>query len=53
MRAELLRFGRMGLKYVPSVKDAKAGQRYQQKQRSQSKFIKPAAQPVPKKRKQS
>jgi hypothetical protein len=39
----------MGSKYVPSVKDAKANQRFQQKQHAQSKFIKPAAQPPAKK----
>jgi hypothetical protein len=44
----------MGSKYVPSVKDAKANQRYQQKQHTQSKFIKPTAKPAPaKKAKQS
>lgn len=43
----------MGSKYVPSIKDIKAGQRFQQKQRTQSKFIKPAAKPAtPKKPKQ-
>ena len=35
----------MGSKYVPSVKDQKANRRFQQKQQSQSKFIKPAAKP--------
>jgi hypothetical protein len=39
----------MGLKYVPSIKDQKAGQRYQQKQHGQSKFIKPAP-PTPAKK---
>ena len=39
----------MGQKYVPSIKDLKAGQRFQQKQRTQSKFIKPAAKPPAKK----
>lgn len=43
----------MGSKYVPSVKDAKAGQRFQKKQLTQSKFIKPAAKPPKKSRKQS
>jgi hypothetical protein len=42
----------MGSKYVPSIKDAKAGQRFQQKQHTQSKFIKPAPTPPAKKRKQ-
>jgi hypothetical protein len=38
----------MGSKYVPSIKDQKASQRFQQKQHVQSKFIKPAAKPAPK-----
>jgi len=38
----------MGIKYTPSVKDAKANQRYQQKQHTQSKFIKPATKPAAK-----
>jgi hypothetical protein len=42
----------MGAKYVPSVKDTKADQRYQQKQPAQSKFIKSMAKPSPKKPKQ-
>lgn len=33
----------MGAKYLPTVKDQKATQRFQQKQLSQSKFIKPVA----------
>lgn len=37
----------MGLKYTPSIKDQKAGQRFQQKQLNQSKFIKPVAKPPP------
>jgi hypothetical protein len=37
----------MGAKYYPNIKDQKAGQRFQQKQLSQSKFIKPATTPVP------
>ena len=32
----------MGAKYLPNVKDQKATRRFQQKQHSQSKFIKPA-----------
>jgi hypothetical protein len=39
----------MGSKYVPSIKDQKAAQRFQQKQHVQSKFIKPAAKPQTKK----
>lgn len=39
----------MGLKYTPSIKDQKAGQRFQQKQHGQSKFIKPVAKPAAKK----
>jgi hypothetical protein len=35
----------MGAKYLPSIKDQKAGQRFQQKQHVQSKFIKPEGQP--------
>lgn len=38
----------MGAKYVPSIKDQKAGERFRQKQQVQSKFIKPAAKPAPK-----
>lgn len=44
----------MGSKYVPSIKDLKAGQRFQQKQHTQSKFIKPVGKPAapqPKKKK--
>ncbi len=41
----------MGSKYVPSVKDTKAGERFQKKQLKQSKFIKPAAKPPLKARK--
>jgi hypothetical protein len=37
----------MGAKYLPTVKDQKAGRRFHQKQHSQSKFIKPAARPAP------
>lgn len=38
---------RMGSKYVPSIKDLKAGDRFQQKQHTQSKFIKaPAPRPA-------
>ena len=40
----------MGAKYVPTIKDLKAGRRYQQKQLVQSKFIKPSGKPVVKKR---
>jgi hypothetical protein len=39
----------MGAKYVPTIKDLKAGQRFQQKQLVQSKFIKPAGKPPAKK----
>lgn len=35
----------MGSKYVPSIKDLRAGRRFQQKQHTQSKFIKPAPKP--------
>jgi hypothetical protein len=38
----------MGAKYIPSIKDLKAGQRFQQKQHVQSKFIKPVAKPITK-----
>lgn len=38
----------MGAKYYPTIKDQKAGQRFQQKQNSQSKFIKPATRPAAK-----
>lgn len=41
----------MGAKYVPTIKDLKAGQRFQQKQLVQSKFIKPSGKPAAKKRK--
>lgn len=41
----------MGAKYVPTIRDLKAGQRFQQKQLVQSKFIKRAANPPAKKRK--
>jgi hypothetical protein len=37
----------MGAKYLPSIKDQKAVQRYQQKQHQQSRFIKPAGKPAP------
>jgi len=40
----------MGAKYVPTIKDLKAGRRFQQKQLVQSKFIKPAGKPPAKKR---
>jgi hypothetical protein len=40
----------MGAKYVPTIRDLKAGQRYQQKQLVQSKFIKPSGKPAVKKR---
>ena len=40
----------MGQKYLPTIKDQKAGQRFQQKQHVQSKFIKPAAKPPVKKK---
>jgi len=33
----------MGAKSLPPVKDQKAGQRFQQMQHTQSKFIKPSA----------
>jgi hypothetical protein len=33
----------VGSKYLPSIKDLKAGERFRQKQHVQSKFIKPAA----------
>jgi hypothetical protein len=39
----------MGAKYVPSIKDRKAAERFRQKQQVQSKFIKPAAKPRRKK----
>jgi hypothetical protein len=48
-RPDLIRLGRMGSKYVPSIKDLKAGRRFQQKQNTQSKFIKPAPKPPAKK----
>ena len=38
----------MGAKYLPSKKDLKASTRYQQKQLTQSKFIKPAVKPAAK-----
>ncbi len=41
----------MGSKYVPTIKDQKAGQRFQQKQHVQSKFIKPSGTPPVKKSK--
>jgi hypothetical protein len=41
----------MGAKYLPTVKDQKAGQRFHQKQHVQSKFIKPAGRPAAAKRK--
>jgi hypothetical protein len=36
----------MGAKYLPTIKDRKAGQRFQQKQHVQSKFIKPSGRPA-------
>jgi hypothetical protein len=39
----------MGAKYMPSIKDMKATQRFQKKQHTQSKFIKPAPPPPVKK----
>ncbi len=42
----------MGAKYLPSIKDQKANRRFQQKQHSQSKFIKPAT-PAPTAKKKS
>jgi hypothetical protein len=45
-RADFIDRSDMGLKYVPSIKDQKAGQRFQQKQQVQSKFIKPAPPPA-------
>ena len=41
----------MGAKYLPTIKDQKANQRFHQKQQVQSKFIKPATRPAPKKKK--
>lgn len=41
----------MGAKYVPTIKDLKAGERFQQKQHAQSKFIKPASKPATRKSK--
>lgn len=38
----------MGAKYLPSKKDMKANVRYQQKQLTESKFIKPVAKPAAK-----
>jgi hypothetical protein len=38
----------MGAKYYPTIRDQKAGQRFQKKQPGQSKFIKPAARPATK-----
>ena len=38
----------MGAKYLPSKKDQKASARYQQKQLTQSKFIKPSVKPAKK-----
>lgn len=33
----------MGAKYLPTVKDLKAGERFQKRSLTESKFIKPAA----------
>jgi hypothetical protein len=41
----------MGAKYLPTSKDRKASQRFQQAQQPQSKFIKTAGTPPAKKRK--
>ncbi|MES2695568.1 MAG: hypothetical protein V4773_18980 [Verrucomicrobiota bacterium] len=41
----------MGAKYLPTVKDQKAGQRFQKKQLVESKFIKPSGKPAAKKTK--
>ncbi|MSU73506.1 MAG: hypothetical protein EXS43_14420 [Opitutus sp.] len=41
----------MGAKYLPTIKDQKAGQRFHQKQHVTSKFIKPSGQPPAKKSK--
>ena len=41
----------MGQKYLPTIKDLKAARRFQQKQQTQSKFIKPAAKPTPRRKK--
>ena len=49
-REIIVRLVFMGAKYVPTIKDLKAGKRFQQKQLVQSKFIKPAAKPPAKKR---
>ena len=38
----------MGAKYLPSKKDLKASARFQKKQHTESKFIKPAAKPAAK-----
>lgn len=35
----------MGAKYLPTKKDLKASARFQQKQHTQSKFIKPSVKP--------
>ena len=39
----------MGAKYLPTVKDLKAGERFQKRSLTESKFMKPAAtrRPVP------
>ena len=42
----------MGAKYVPTIKDLKAGQRFQKKQLVQSKFIKPSGKTTPAKKRQ-
>lgn len=38
----------MGAKYLPTIKDLRASQRFQQKQHVVSKFIKPSAKPAAK-----
>jgi len=47
-RSRLIRgLGTMGAKYLPTTNDQKASQRFQQRQNTTSKFIKPsAAQPA-------
>lgn len=36
----------MGSKYLPTKKDLKAGKRFQQKQLTESKFIRPSTKPA-------
>ena len=43
----------MGAKYMPTVKDSKAGQRFQRNQETGSKFIKAAPKPPAKQAKKS